>query len=331
MVVLDCLQVGEAGGFLCLIQCFFSALQTCGALRVRVLLACAAEGAQEHVVRVDGCQVLQGDGLGVALAVAVLRLGALEAQIGEHLAGGQFLEDQGGAVACPADDGEGLVAVLGGELILQRCGACLVCLDDLFTLVDHVHSVGDVAEVDAPVAARVAAVDHGGDLLEGFVGFGALVHAGGVDQNQVGIKVADLLVVDLGDGANDLHALGAVGKVVGHAGLAAAGDGTGGGHAEGEQAVEGGFGEDDNLLRVGGNFYVLVVNVLDGAGAAVAAGGGTAGSGGRGGLAAACCEGESSRGGERQAEEGAAVNARCAVVFGVGQLGSVERHNSPYK
>ena len=58
----------------------------------------------------------------MALAVAVLRLGALEAQVVEHLAGGQFLEDQGGAVACPTDDGEGLVAVLGGELVLQRSG-----------------------------------------------------------------------------------------------------------------------------------------------------------------------------------------------------------------
>ena len=122
MVVLDCLQVGEAGGFLRLIQCFFGALQTCGTLCVRVLLACAAEGTEEHVVRVDGCQVLQRDRFGVALAVAVLRLGALEAQVVEYLAGRQFLEDQGGAVACPADDGEGLVAVLGGELILQRCG-----------------------------------------------------------------------------------------------------------------------------------------------------------------------------------------------------------------
>ena len=329
MVVLDCLQVGEAGGFLRLIQCFFGALQTCGALRVRVLLACAAEGAQEHVVRVDGCQVLQGDGLGVALTVSVLRLGALEAQVVEYLTGGQFLENQGGAVACPADDGEGLVAVLGGELVLQRSGTCLVCLDDFFALVDHVHGVSNVAEVDAPVATRVAAVDDGSDLLEGFEGLGALVYAGGVDQNQVGIKVANLLVVDLGDGADNLHALGAVGKVVGHAGLAATGDGTDGGHAEGEQAVEGGLREDDNLLRVGGDFYILLVNVLDGAGTAVAAGGGTAGSGGRGGLAAACREGESSRGGERQAEECAAVNARCAVVFGVGQLGSVERHSSP--
>ena len=265
----------------------------------------------------------------MTLAVAVLRGGTLETQVVEHLAGGQFLENQGGAVSCPTDDREGLVAVLGGELTLQRRGICLVCLDDFFALVDHVHGVGDVAEVDSPVATRVAAVDHGGNLLEGFVGIGALVHASGVDENQVGFEVADLLVVDLGDGADDLHVLGAVGEVVGYAGLAAARDRTGGGHAEGEQAVEGGFGEDDNLLRAGGNFYVLVVDILDGSGAAVAARGGTAGSGGRGGLAAACREGESSRGGKRQAEEGAAVNARCAVVFGVGQIGLVERHSSP--
>ena len=267
----------------------------------------------------------------MALAVAVLRLGALEAQVVEHLAGGQFLQNQRGTVTRPAHDGEGLVAVLGGQLFLQRRCACLVGLDDLFALVDHVHRVRYVAEVDAPVAAGVAAVDHGGNLLEGLEGFGALVHAGGVDQNQVGVEVANLFVVHLGNGADDLNVLGAVGKVVGHTGLAATGNGANRSHTQGQQAVEGRLGEHDDLLGVGGDLNLFVVDVLDGAGAAGVrvTRCGAAGGGGRGGLAAAGREGEGSGGCEGQAEEGAAVNARCALVLGVGQLGTVERHSSP--
>ena len=60
----------------------------------------------------------------MSLAVAILVGGALHAESGESLAGGQFLENEAGAVALPTHDRVGLVevaSVLQAALTEETC------------------------------------------------------------------------------------------------------------------------------------------------------------------------------------------------------------------
>lgn len=216
MVRLDGAEGVETDGVLRLFEGCGGGLDARVATGGRIVHRGLAERAKEDPVRIDLVDVLQGDRLRVALAVTVLVRGALHAECGQSLSGGELLEDQAGAIALPTHDRVRLIEVAG---ILQT-GAhpcdMLVELRELgLGLVGQTQRICGEREGLTSVTTGLSGEEDGRDLRKRSQGFRVVIlHRGTVDEDEIRMGRTDSLEVRGTDRSKDRNVSGTIDQVV---------------------------------------------------------------------------------------------------------------------
>ena len=177
-------------------------------------------------------------------------------------------------------------------------------------LVGNAERVGRQGEGLAPVPALLRREEDGGDLSERSQRLGVVVlHRCAVNEDEIRVRRTDGLKVGGADGAQDRDIARAINEVVGDRLLAAAGDDTDRGHAQGERVVGRRLRERDDAAGMGRQGHFLTGCVGDSARRGGLRHRGGLGGRGRGGLVGRACS--QSESGQSDADDGA--NSRRQV------------------
>ena len=204
----------------------------------------------------------------MSLSVTVLIGGALHAQSGQGLSGGQLLEDQACTIALPAHNRVCLVEVAGVLQASAHRRDMLVELREFdVSLVGHAERIRGEGKSLAPVAARLRGEEDGSYLAEGRQSLGVVVlHGRAVNEDQVRVGGTNGLQVGGADGPQNRDVSGAIKEVVGDRLLAAARYDTNGRYSQGERVVGGRFGKRHDAGRMRGHSDLLAGGIGNDAG-----------------------------------------------------------------